>query len=122
RLEILGNGQQAKSYLLSSECVDAMLHVVNHAPAGMNIYNLGCADSLPVDRIAQMVVEAMGLKNVEYIYSGGEAGWPGDVPRFRRDVTAGAPRGWRARNNPEQAASGAIQAILANAPARVGAN
>ena len=115
RLEILGNGKQAKSYLLSSECVDAMLHVVSHASARMNIYNLGCADSLPVDRIARMVVEAMGLKNVEYLYSGGEAGWPGDVPRFRLDVTALQRLGWQARYNSEQAVSQAIQAILKNA-------
>src|SRR4029453_7858606 len=33
RLEILGDGQQAKSYLLGSECVDAMLYIVDHATA-----------------------------------------------------------------------------------------
>jgi UDP-glucose 4-epimerase len=122
RLEILGNGKQAKSYLLSSECVEAMLHIVNHASAGMNVYNLGCADSVSVDRIAQMVVEAMGLENVEYVYSGGEAGWPGDVPRFRLDVTALQRLGWQARYNSGQAVAQAIQAILKNVPARAGAN
>ena len=120
RLEILGNGKQAKSYLLSSECVDAMLHVVSRSSAGMNIYNLGCADSTPVDRIAEMVVEAMGLHHVEFCYSGGEVGWLGDVPRFRLDVSALENLGWKARYNSDQAVSQAIQAILRTMPARAG--
>ena len=118
RLEILGDGKQAKSYLLSGECVDAMLYIVDHASARMNIYNLGCDDSLSVDRIAQMVVEALGLKDVEYAYTGGDAGWPGDVPRFRLDVTALRRFGWQARHNSEQAVARAIQAILNTTPCR----
>ena len=116
RLEILGDGKQAKSYLLSSECVDAILYIVDHASAGMNTYNLGCEDSLPVNRIAQMVVEAMGLRSVEYSYTGGEVGWPGDVPRFCLDVSALRRLGWQARYNSEQAVAQAIQAILKTVP------
>src|SRR3954451_5329461 len=66
KLLILGNGLQAKSYLLSEECVGAMLFVVDHATAPLNVHNLGCEDSLSVNRIAEMVVEAMGLKEVEF--------------------------------------------------------
>ena len=113
RLRILGNGRQAKSYLLSEECVAAMLFAVDHAPRGLNIFNLGCDDSLSVDRIAQMVTSAMGLTDVEYEYTGGEGGWLGDVPRFRLDVTAINRLGWRARHNSEQAVAKAIAASLA---------
>lgn len=112
RLEILGNGEQAKSYLLSAECVSAMLHVVEHAPAGFALYNLGCADWLSVRRIAEMVVEAMGLGHVEFAFTGTESGWPGDVPRFRLDVRALAGLGWRARHNSEQAVALAIRSLL----------
>jgi len=122
RLEILGNGKQAKSYLLSSECVDAMLYIVEHASAGMNTYNLGCEDSLSVDRIAEMVAEAMGFHGVEFSYTGGEGGWPGDVPRFRLDVSALRRLGWQARHNSEQAVAQAIQAILKTVPAPAGSN
>lgn len=71
RLRILGNGRQAKSYLLAEECVAAMLFAVEHAPPGLNIFNLGCDDSLSVDRIADMVANAMGLAGVAYEYTGG---------------------------------------------------
>jgi UDP-glucose 4-epimerase len=112
RLTILGNGLQAKSYLLAEECIGAMLYVTEHASEPVNIFNLGCNDSLSVTRIADMVVEAMGLPDVEYAYTGGEGGWPGDVPRFMLDVTALNRLGWCARHNSEQAVQKAIYEVL----------
>lgn len=111
-LEILGDGRQAKSYLLASDCIDSMLYVVEHACGPLNIYNLGCSDSLPVTRIADMVVEAMGLANVEYRFSGGAGGWPGDVPRFTLDVSALNELGWKANYTSEQAVATAIRHVL----------
>jgi UDP-glucose 4-epimerase len=135
RLQILGNGKQAKSYLLSEECVEAMLFAVDQAdnlpsparplnlrvsasprlrvPASPHVFNLGCDDSLSVERIAGMVSAAMGLGCVTYEFTGGEGGWLGDVPRFRLDVTAINKLGWRARYNSEEAVALAIDATLA---------
>jgi UDP-glucose 4-epimerase len=113
RLKVLGNGRQAKSYLLAEECVEAMLFAVENAPRGLQIFNLGCDDSLSVTRIAEMVAGAMGLSGVRYEYTGGEGGWLGDVPRFRLDVGAINRLGWHARYNSEEAVALAIDAILA---------
>jgi len=113
RLEILGNGKQAKSYLLVGECVDGMLYLIDHARDAFNLYNLGGDDWLSVTRIAEMVTKAMGLANVEFVYTGTEAGWPGDVPRFRLDVTPLNRLGWRAKHTSEQAVGSAIRDILA---------
>ena len=115
-LRILGDGKQAKSYLLSEECIDAMLFVVEHARESLNIYNLGCADSLEVRRIADMVTEALGLSGVEYEYTGGEGGWPGDVPRFLLDPSKLNQLGWTARRNSEQAVRIAIETTIAAMP------
>ena len=115
RLEILGNGKQAKSYIQVDECVAAMLHVVDRADGDFNLYNLGADgdDSLSVTRIAEMVVEAVGLKDVVFAYTGTEAGWPGDVPRFCLDVTALNRLGWKATHTSEEAVRSAIRGILA---------
>jgi UDP-glucose 4-epimerase len=113
RLEILGNGRQAKSYIQVEECVDAMLHVIGRAQDPFNLCNLGGDDSLSVARIAELVVEAMGLTNVEFAYTGTEAGWPGDVPRFRLDVSVLNGLGWRASHTSEQAIRSTIRSILA---------
>jgi UDP-glucose 4-epimerase len=118
RLQILGNGRQAKSYLLAEECVAAMLFAVDHAPRGLHIFNLGGHDSLSVTRIAEMVADAMGLGGVEYECTGGEGGWPGDVPRFRLDVTAINRLGWSARYSSEEAVALAIEASLRRATCR----
>jgi UDP-glucose 4-epimerase len=119
RLTILGNGEQAKSYLLSEECIDAMLFIVGHAGEPLNVYNVGCDDSLRVTRIADLVVEALGLKNVEYQFTGGESGWPGDVPRFQLDTRKLNELGWKARRNSEEAVRIAIQQMLAQMTAVV---
>jgi len=122
RLQILGDGRQAKSYLLAEECVAAMLFAVDHAPRGLNTFNLGCPDSLSVTRIAEMVAAAMGLGGVQYEYTGGEGGWPGDVPRFRLDVTAINRLGWSARYNSEEAVALAIEASLISSRDHQGAD
>ncbi len=114
RLKILGDGQQAKSYLLSSECVEAMLFSIDRSEGALNIYNLGCNDRLQVTRIAELVVEAMGLQSVEYDFTGGEGGWPGDVPRFLLDVSKINRLGWTARHTSEEAVRIAIQSVLAH--------
>jgi len=72
RLQIMGNGRQAKSYLLARECVEAMLFAVEHSPRGLHTFNVGCDDSLSVDRIAEMVEHALGLHGVAHEYTGGE--------------------------------------------------
>ena len=61
------DGCQAKSYLLSEECVEAILFAVEHAPRGMHIFNLGCDDSLRVMRIAEMIVAILSTKISLYL-------------------------------------------------------
>ena len=61
-----GNGKQTKSYLLASECVAAMLFVVDNADEPLALYNIGCGDSLSVTDIADIVTREMGLRDVEY--------------------------------------------------------
>lgn len=111
-LPILGNGKQAKSYLRSDECVAAMLHAIEHADGPLNIFNLGCHDSITVDRIADLVVEAMGLSEVRFEYTGTEGGWAGDVPRFLLDVSAINQLGWKSQRNSEQAIRYAIDSTV----------
>jgi len=113
QLLILGDGKQAKSYLLSEECVEAMLLVTQHATAPVNIFNLGCNDSLSVTAIADLVVEAMGLSGVQYTFTGGEGGWPGDVPRFTLDVSLVNKLGWKARRTSREAVAEAIRSVIA---------
>ncbi|HWR51310.1 MAG TPA: NAD-dependent epimerase/dehydratase family protein [Bryobacteraceae bacterium] len=115
RLEILGDGRQAKSYLSTAECIEAMLFAMARTGQPMAVLNAGGSDRLTVTRIAELVVEAMGLQGVEFAYTGGQGGWPGDVPHFLLDVSAINGLGWRARLNSEESVRRAIAGTLAAA-------
>jgi UDP-glucose 4-epimerase len=92
-LEILGNGRQEKSYLHVEECVDAMVHVVEHADDDLNVYNLGTRTTTSVNAVADVVADELGV-DPDYEYTGGERGWTGDVPRMRLSVEKLSALGW----------------------------
>ncbi len=102
-LEIKGDGTQQKSYLHITEFIDAMLFVYQHSREKVNVFNIGSASTINVARIAELVVEEMGLKNVDFRYTGGERGWPGDVPHFELGVSKLQELGWIARLTSEEA-------------------
>jgi UDP-glucose 4-epimerase len=77
-LEILGNGEQNKSYIYISDCVDAMLAGLK-SDEKVSIFNIGSEDQVKVRRIAEIVCEELGL-NPEFKFTGGDRGWKGDVP------------------------------------------
>jgi UDP-glucose 4-epimerase len=86
RLEVLGNGRQEKSYMSAEDCVRAMVHLVDNTEQKVNLYNLGTGDTCSVRRIAEIVVEESGFKDVSIEYTGGDRGWAGDVPKTSLDV------------------------------------
>ncbi len=93
-LEILGDGRQSKSYLHVTDCVDAILFVVDHVGETVNIFNVGSEDTIDATGIARIVVEEMGLRDVEFNYTGGKRGWKGDVPRMLLAVDKLKELGW----------------------------
>jgi UDP-glucose 4-epimerase len=54
----------------------------------------------------------MGLKNVQFKYTGGDRGWPGDVPQVRLNVKKISKLGWKARYSSDGAVKKAIREIL----------
>jgi UDP-glucose 4-epimerase len=97
RLEILGDGRQSKPYLHVTECVDAILTIVERANERVNVFNVAPDDTIDVRRIAQIVVEEMHLNDVRFEYTGGDRGWKGDVPTVRMDVAKLKRIGWASK-------------------------
>ncbi|MDH7517796.1 MAG: NAD-dependent epimerase/dehydratase family protein, partial [Candidatus Thermoplasmatota archaeon] len=112
QLEILGDGKQQKPYLHVSDVVDGMIFGFEQSNDQINLFNLGCDSSTTVTKIAQMVVEEMGLKDVEFKYTGGERGWPGDVPRFQLSTEKMKKLGWKASLSSDEAVRKAIIELL----------
>ena len=101
-LEILGNGKQEKSYLHVSECVDAIIFLIEKSRDKVNIFNIGSEDTISATEIGKAVIEEMGLSDVKFIYTGGSRGWKGDVPRMRLGIEKMKALGLREmlQNNP----------------------
>jgi UDP-glucose 4-epimerase len=114
-LEILGDGTQKKSYLDIEDCINAMLTGVNKCQGKVGIYNVGSEDQVDVKEIADIIREEMGLKDAEYVYTGGVdggRGWKGDVKFMLLSIEKLKRLGWKPKLNSRQAVRKAVKAIL----------
>jgi UDP-glucose 4-epimerase len=110
-LVIRGDGAQQKSYLHVADFIDAILFTYQHASEVVNVFNIGCKSTTSVIRIAEIVVEEMGLKNVAFRYTGGKRGWPGDVPHFELAVSRLNNLGWTATLTSDEAVRKAVREL-----------
>lgn len=113
-LRILGDGEQTKSYLYIDDCIDGMLALMKDGNHNVALYNLGSADTINVKGIADIIVDEMGLKNVEYSYTGGTKGWKGDIPLMFLDVSRAEKQGWKSTNDSKSAVRLSARALLRN--------
>lgn len=82
----------------------------------MNVFNLGVESVTQVTRIAELVVEEMGLGHVQFKYTGGTRGWKGDVPQFQFDISRIKQLGWQPQKSSDEAVRQAIRDILQKGP------
>jgi len=101
-LEILGDGTQKKSYLYIEDCVDAIIYGYEHRKEDVEIFNIGSEDWIDVKKIADIVVEEMGLENVKYRFTGGKRGWKGDVPKMLLSIEKIKSYGWKPKYSSEE--------------------
>ncbi len=95
-IEVLGNGQQRKSYLYVHDCIDAMLLAIEKAQDSVNILNLGTNEYCTVDDSLGWICKQLGLVP-ERRYTGGERGWVGDSPFIFLDTNRIRSLGWKPR-------------------------
>jgi len=115
RLKILGDGTQTKSYLDIEDCINAMLTGMNHSHSRVEIYNVGSEDQVNVREIADVVCEEMGLRDVEYVFTGGVdggRGWKGDVKVMLLSIERIKRLGWKPTLNSCQAIRKAVKSAL----------
>jgi UDP-glucose 4-epimerase len=113
RLDIMGDGNQSKPYVHTSDVVEAILLLCEHQKAGYDVFNVGSEDHLLVREIAAIVVDEMGLSNVAFDYSGGARGWRADVPVYRIDTSKVRKTGWANKMNSRGAVSAAVRSLIA---------
>lgn len=103
-LEILGNGTQCKPYIYVLDLVEAIMKLTEEFKAGETVYNISVTSpGTTVTRIAEIVVEELGLRDVQFSYTGGDRGWKGDVPRFSYDISKVLATGWAPKHTSDEA-------------------
>jgi UDP-glucose 4-epimerase len=113
RLDIMGDGNQSKPYVHTSDVVEAILLLCEHQKSGFDVFNVGSEDHLLVREIAAIVVEEMGLTDVAFDFSGGARGWRADVPVYRIDTSKVRKIGWSNKMNSRGAVSAAVRSLIA---------
>ncbi len=133
-LEILGNGTQCKPYIYVSDLVEAIILLTkdflmesresqeSKDESGSNekqgggteeIYNLSIeGEGTTVTRIAEIVCEEMGLRDVRFDYTGGDRGWKGDVPKFSYDISKVLGTGWKPNHSSDEAVRQSVRDAL----------
>jgi UDP-glucose 4-epimerase len=115
QLEILGDGTQRKSYMLVSDCMEAMQFGLNNSNGTGEIYNVSSEDHIDVYTIAKIVIQEMGLSDVRVRTTGGVdggRGWKGDVKTMSLDISKLKSLGWKPRYDSLQAVKIAAKLMI----------
>ncbi len=84
QLEILGDGTQVRDYCYVDDTVDALLRLgqLNDGPCAA--YNVSAGHSYTVVAVAQALISIMGLKHVQFNFTGNS--WAGDAKRWEVSI------------------------------------
>jgi UDP-glucose 4-epimerase len=113
QLKIFGDGTQTKPYIYIEDVIAAFRLMEEQQQNGYEVFNVGTPDYISVTEIADIVCERMGLKDVQYNYTGGSRGWKADVPFYRLDTTRIRDMGWQNTRNSREAVTASVDAMLA---------
>jgi len=110
-LSVLGDGRQAKPYLFVTDCAEGLVFALDHSKGPLDVWNLAPPDETSVARIAALCVAASPYKDAEIRFTGGERGWPGDVPRSRMSPERLSVVGYAVRFTSDEAVELAVAAL-----------
>jgi UDP-glucose 4-epimerase len=115
RLEVLGDGTQAKPYVHVEDCLNGMEFGVANASADVNYYNLAVDDQTSVREITDWTIEAMGISRdaIQVQYGDSPRGWRGDVAQVKMDTRKMTALGWKPSMTSREAVRRSIREIVA---------
>ena len=113
-LEVLGDGRQTKPYLYVGDLIDAILTAWDKSTDPLAVYHAAGIGETSVREIAEIVLAATGHADAKIRYTGGDRGWPGDVPKFSYDISRLQALGWSPQRHSTDAVRHAVARIKAN--------
>ena len=111
-LEIWGDGQGQKPFFLVEDCIEGIFCAYRRTDEWCDVFNLGTTTATRIHNVAAIVIEEMGLADVDLKYTGGRRGFPGDVPELLLDQTKMKRLGWQASHTSDEAVRIAARRLL----------
>lgn len=94
KLEVLGNGNQTKSYIYIQDLIEAILTAIPKANEKVNIFNLGTDEFCSVRDSIKWITKELQL-SPKIIYEEKNKGWVGDNPFIYLDTKKIRITGWK---------------------------
>ena len=110
-LEVYGDGTQSKPFIWIDDLVEGVMCLLNNTNEPYNAYLVGVDSNCTVKRIAQIVMEEVGVQ-VPIKYTGDYKGCKGDVHKYSYDVTRLRMFGWVPKYTAEEAIRKAVRMNL----------
>jgi len=110
-LNVLGNGNQLKSYIHVDDIISGIFIALQNSSEKINFYNLSTDDSISVKDIAAIVISKMSLET-KIVYGNTDYGWKGDVPKISLTSEKIKSLGWVPRYNSKEAMKISIDCML----------
>jgi UDP-glucose 4-epimerase len=111
-LEVLGDGNQTKPYVYVDDCISGISFCVQNTNDVLNLFNLAGVTVTTVKEIVRIIIEKTGSKGTRVYYTGGDRGWPGDVPRVRLDARKAERLGWKTMYTSDEAVAETVDCVL----------
>jgi UDP-glucose 4-epimerase len=113
-LEVLGDGNQQKSYLDVRDGIAGIFLALENATGLKSIFNLGHDDFINVMEVARIVIDEAGYQNVQLRTTGGRRGWVGDSPIVHLATEQMKQLGWQPRISIEQGIRATVRHLIEN--------
>ena len=113
KLNVLGDGNQKKSYLHVYDCINAIWKSKNFFKEKVNIINLGTDEYINVKQSIKIIIKEINLKP-KLIFQNKPRGWIGDNPFIFLDTQKLRPTGWKPKYSIKNSVKDTVNYILNN--------
>lgn len=106
-LEILGDGNQKKSYLYIDDCLSALMMGLSKFSSPLEIFNVGSDDQVDTNSIARIIIDELGLQT-KISYAPDQMngrGWLGDIRNMLLSTDKLKGIGWSIKYSSEESVS-----------------
>jgi UDP-glucose 4-epimerase len=113
-LEILGDGNQRKSYLYIDDCINALAVGLYQFSSGLEIFNVGSDDQIDTNTIAQIIITELGVDpQITYASELKDGrGWIGDIKNMLLSTDKLKKTGWQINHSSKDTVSLTVKKIV----------